>query len=95
MQNEIITLDELKSKFDNNLVYQAYIQAIIDAWENWAYEKRQMQDDEVGAVDITDVEYFKKYCETSNTYYMTAFLPDSATEWQKIIKFAEENTFGF
>ena len=95
MQNETITLDELKSKLDNNLVCQAYAQAIVDTWENWAYEKRQMQDDEVGAVDITDVEYFKKYCETSNTYYMTAFLPNSVTECQKIIKFAEENTFGF
>lgn len=84
----VITYKQIKQNNDK-LIYQAFLQAVQDAWENYAF-KANLADKQISVPDFDHVKYFKKYQADSNNLALIEYLPDSIKEWRKIIIYAEK-----
>lgn len=87
----VITYQQIKNHEGRNidLLYKAYLQAICDAWENYAF-KAHLTNDQITNPDFIHVKHFKNRQASTDNYALIKFLPDSIKEWRKIITYTEQ-----
>ena len=85
-----MTINDIR-KNEGKKSIQFVMQAVYDLWENYMYEVRDAQDDEIDAVDELDVEYFQKWADQNNWYVISEFMPKSAKDLAEVIKYCENS----
>lgn len=87
----VITYQQIKNHDERNidLLYKAYLQAICDAWKNYAF-KAHLTDSQIASPDFIHVKHFKHNQAQTGNYALIRFLPDSVKEWRKIITYAKQ-----
>lgn len=86
----MITLDDIK-QHATEPSYQLIMQAVVDAWENYMFDVRDLNDADVDKVDLDDVGFFREWLDSANWYSLKLYLPQSDSAMQEIIKFCEAN----
>lgn len=87
----MITLDDIK-QHAKEPSYQFLMQTIVDMWENYIYDVRDLNDADADKVDLDDVGFFREWLDSANWYGPRLYLPQSDSAMQEIIKFCEANS---
>ena len=81
-----LTLSDLQAHKDEPS-YQFVLQMLNDLWGNYMYNTHELNDANVDQADLTDVGFFREWCDKEGFFAIEHLLPESDSTMQAIIKY--------